>query len=542
MTINEEAKKYFHLGVKCYKNNDFEGAINNFTKAIKIESNYKEAYYARGTVYNSLREYEETIKDYTKAIAIDSDFIDAYNDRGAVYYEIGKYEDAINDYTKVISLKSDCKEAYNNRGASYSALKKYKDAINDYNEALNIDSKYKWPYNNRGIIYSRFGEYEDAINDFESAIKLDSNFNMPYFNMGITYIIFKNIEEKEEGIKKENIKKGKNFFKAFLEIQNKENILNSSSKISFEEPNELASRTITIENDILFLIKSILFDSLMNDKDKLILIELISYCFELMEKIRFKKENFNLTHYTKSGNLKFLLKKKADFGKLRLNNTIYMNDPEEGQIFKRLLSKYKNNGESNIFQYDSDINNYTYLTCFCSYEKRDVLPMWVHYGDGGKGIELVFNEKFFENQELYYVQYIDTQNFDINKIDNNIRKEFKKVFNFLSKTCFAKSENKRFLEYTNIIINCISYLFKDKAYDYENEVRMVQFRDYESEDICINEDLEVPRLYIEYKKEIKAKDYCEEIIVGPKGNFEEVATYGKYVGVKQCTKSKIKYR
>ena len=509
MTINEEAKKYYHLGVECYNNNDFEGAI----------------------------------KDYTKAIAIDSDFIDAYNDRGAVYYEIGKYEDAINDYTKVISLKSDCKEAYNNRGASYSALKKYKDAINDYNEALNIDSEYKWSYNNRGIIYSRFGKYEDAINDFESAIKLDSNFNMPYFNMGITYIIFKNIEEKEDGIKKENIKKGKDFFEAFLEIQNKENILNSSSKNSYKEPNELDSRTITIVNDILFLIKPILFDSSMNDDNKLILLELISYCYQLMEKIRFKGENFKLTHYTKAGNLKFLLKKKAKFGKLRLNNAIYMNDPEEGKTFKKLLlSQDKDNILSNIFNNNIEIKNFTYLTCFCHYAKRDELPMWVHYGDSGNGVGLVFNEKFFENQDLYNVQYIDTGNFDIDNVDEKIKKELKQIFEFLSEDSFAKSESRQFLEYTNIIINYISYLFKDKAYEYESEVRMVQFRDYESEDICINEDLEVPRLYIEYKKEIKAKDYCEEIIVGPKGNFEEVATYGKYIGVKQCTKSKIKYR
>ncbi|OUQ55206.1 hypothetical protein B5E58_12655, partial [Tyzzerella sp. An114] len=141
------------------------------------------------------------------------------------------------------------------------------------------------------------------------------------------------------------------------------------------------------------------------------------------------------------------------------------------------------------------------------------------------------------------VQYIDTQSFNIDKMDKDIKEKIENIFNYLSQNIFVKNKNKYFLNYTNIILNYVSYFFKDKAYKYENEVRMIQFRDYESEDIRIDEEnFEIPRLYIEYNKEIKAKEYCEEIIVGPKGNFEEIATYGKYVGVKECTKSKIKYR
>lgn len=491
MTINEEAKKYYHLGVECYNNNDFEGAINNFTKAIKIDSNFKEAYLKRGLVYIKFKRYEKALKDCTKAIEIDS-------------------KDEISYYC---------------RGVVYTLLERYKEALQDCNDSINLYENFKEAYLVRGVIYSKLKRYEEAIKDYNRAIDLNIKYKEVYSNLGITYIKRKSLIEAKES------------FKKYLEIKKQEDEQNNNLKATDNNITE-----INIEDDILSILESILVDILIDDNEKIILIELIYYCYHLKQKIKVNDETFKLTHYTKAGNLKFLLKKNVDFGKLRLNNTIYMNDPEEGQVLKRLLSKYKDNRESNIFQYDSDINNYTYLTCFCPYEKRDELPMWVHYGDSGNGVGLVFNEKFFENQDLYNVQYIDTENFDIDNVDENIREELKKIFNFLSEDSFTKSENKQFLEYTNIIINDISYLFKDKAYEYESEARMVQFRDYESEDICINEDLEVPRLYIEYKKEIKAKDYCEEIIVGPKGNFEEVATYGKYIGVKQCTKSKIKYR
>lgn len=119
-----------------------------------------------------------------------------------------------------------------------------------------------------------------------------------------------------------------------------------------------------------------------------------------------------------------------------------------------------------------------------------------------------------------------------------------KYLSFYQKIILKKNNNEKFLEYINIIINYISYFFKDKAYDYENEVRMIQFRDYASKDIIINEASDIPKLCIEYNKEIKAKENCEEIIVGPKGSFEEIKTYADYVGIEneKCTKSKIKYR
>lgn len=449
-----------------------------------------------------------------------------------------KYEEAVNDYTNAIDNNSNDMVSRNNRGNVYGILGKYEEAINDYQYILDNNPNDIGANNNIGNIFLKQGEFKKALPYYKKSIKINPNYKDAYYNLGIVYIKDKNLNEAKENFRKYLEINEKEQLKKFEEIKNHKEV---EYKIK-EAYKENVNKGI-VQKDILFSIRDILNNDLLIDNEKLALIELIYYCYELMEKIKFKKyKNFKLTHYTRAGNLKFLLKKKAEFGKLRLSNATYMNDPEEGQIFKKAISKYRKGKLKNIFDNVSDMKNYTYLTCFCPYEKRDTLPMWVHYGDGCKGVGLVFNEKFFENEDLYKVQYIDIENFNIYKIDKNIRNEFKQIFEFLSKNYSQKNNNEKFLEYINVIINYISYFFKDKAYDYENEVRMIQFRDYESEDVCINEDFEVPRLYIEYDKEIKAKEYCEEIIVGSKGNFEEIKTYAEYVGVKKCTKSKIKYR
>ncbi|MBO1347059.1 MAG: tetratricopeptide repeat protein [Hormoscilla sp. GUM202] len=47
-------------------------------------------------------EYSGAIADYTKAIKINSDHALAYKNRGIVRYKLGEYSGAIADYTKAI--------------------------------------------------------------------------------------------------------------------------------------------------------------------------------------------------------------------------------------------------------------------------------------------------------------------------------------------------------------------------------------------------------------------------------------------------------
>ena len=277
------------------------------------------------------------------------------------------------------------------------------------------------------------------------------------------------------------------------------------------------------------------------DDETLNLIELICSCFDLMDEIKIKPSVMKekIVHYTKASTLRYLLQ-KGHTAKLRLNNAVYMNDPEEGQILKRVLLG-QNKELEKLFK-DEDVKNYTYLTCFSPYDKRDELPMWIHYGDGGKGVGLVFNDSFFDKIDLYEVQYVDVKNPDIKKLNKNIQGKIEKILKLLQEDNVRKNDRKEFKDYVNIILNYVSYLFKDKAYEYENEVRILNYRDYGSQDIKTDgEKRDIPRLFIEYDKCISDKN-CVEVIAGPKANYTEIATYAKYVGIPTVSKSEIKYR
>ena len=92
------------------------------------ESNERKAIEAnnRAKAYADKGDYDKAIIDYTRAIRLNPDDTFAYVDRGKVYTLIGDYDKATIDYTHAIRLHPDNAEAYFGRGKVYE-LKGSKD-------------------------------------------------------------------------------------------------------------------------------------------------------------------------------------------------------------------------------------------------------------------------------------------------------------------------------------------------------------------------------------------------------------------------------
>lgn len=520
---------YGNRGLAYLRLEDYPKAVEDFTKVIKLDENNTEAYASRGFAYAGVGDYAKAIEDFTIAIELSKDDISVYGARGYAYIYIGNYSKAIDDLTKVIvELDKNNTEAYYSRGFAYAGIGKYLEAIEDFTTAIKLGANDKDTYRDRGYAYACIGNYPEAIKDFTTAIEFGANDKVIYRNRGIAYAGIKDYPKAIED------------FKEVIKLNKSGNEKNKNAGNSDYETKKRSLPDNIL--DLIFLILQSNELKLLEYNDVLYLIELISYCIALMDEIKIKyvegmEEQF--VHYTKASTLQFLLQ-KDHLTKLRLNNAVYMNDPEEGQILKKVLCQLDNNNELEKLFKDEDVKNYTYLTCFSPYDKRDELPMWIHYGDGGKGVGLVFHNSFFDEADLYKVQYMDVKNFDINKLDKNIRDKITPIFDFLKKN--KNNTRKEFKDYVNIILNYISYLFKDKAYEYENEVRILKYRDYASKDIktAVYES-GIPRLFIEYDEYITDKN-CVEVIAGPKAHYTEIAAYAKYVGIQKVSQSEIKYR
>jgi tetratricopeptide (TPR) repeat protein len=185
---SDYAEAYVNRGIAYNGLVQYQHAIEDFNDAILLKPDLVEAYVNRGIAYDELGQQHRAIQDYNKAIRLQPDYVSAYGNRGNAYKKLGQKKRAIEDYNEVIRLQPDDAMAYNNRGNAYDDPDQYQRAIADYNEAIRLKPDYADAYNNRGITYKRSGQYQRAVDDYSEAIRLQPDDAKAYKNRGIAFL------------------------------------------------------------------------------------------------------------------------------------------------------------------------------------------------------------------------------------------------------------------------------------------------------------------------------------------------------------------
>ncbi|MDR2662083.1 MAG: tetratricopeptide repeat protein [Treponema sp.] len=183
----QDAEFYYNWGIDRYSAGDLDGAIVNWTEAIRLNPDYATAYSNRGTAYYAKGSLDLAIADWTEAIRLNPDLYQAYYNRGNAYYDKGSLDRAVADYTAALASNPEYTEAYNNRGNAYRNKGDLDAAIANYTAALALNPEYATAYNNRGVAYKDTGNMDAAIADFTTALALNPEYAAAYNNRGNAY-------------------------------------------------------------------------------------------------------------------------------------------------------------------------------------------------------------------------------------------------------------------------------------------------------------------------------------------------------------------
>ncbi|MCC5622337.1 effector-associated domain EAD1-containing protein [Nostoc sp. CHAB 5715] len=134
-------------------------------------------YYTEGLVHARKMEWDKAIDNYTEALRLNSNYTDAYYNKGLAHAGKMEWDKAIDNYTKALRLNSNYTEAYYNKGLAHAGKMEWDKAIDNYNEALRLNSNYTEAYYNRGLAYKSKGSKQKAVKDLKKVLELNNDLN-----------------------------------------------------------------------------------------------------------------------------------------------------------------------------------------------------------------------------------------------------------------------------------------------------------------------------------------------------------------------------
>lgn len=184
------ARAHFVLGDAYARIRQFELAISEFKKSIKLETAKTaraQALGALATSYITLGQVENAIPVLSRIID-ESPNAEAYRERGNCYQIQGKIQDAMSDYENSLKLDPSELKTYVYKGCLFRCLHQNESALKELNYALSLVSeKIINPtttkcYLVRGLLLTEMKRYGQAESDFTNVLKArDENMPAAYF-------------------------------------------------------------------------------------------------------------------------------------------------------------------------------------------------------------------------------------------------------------------------------------------------------------------------------------------------------------------------
>ena len=171
ISIEELAQR----GNRLYRLRRYIESLECFNQIIKINPDYRIAWYARGFLLSQhLEKLDQGLNSLEEATKIDPDYHTAWHWRGVVLYELGRYEEALTSFEQAIKIyrHGAYYQAWYGKGQALEALERHEEALKSFNRAIFNPSSYAALIKQGdGLFY--FEEYVKALKSYEKATRIN---------------------------------------------------------------------------------------------------------------------------------------------------------------------------------------------------------------------------------------------------------------------------------------------------------------------------------------------------------------------------------
>ncbi len=174
------ADSHMSKGNTAFSEKNYAKAIAEYSKALEISPNLKEAYAKRAEAYGKNGNSEAAAQDYVRL--------------GEIYRVAKNNVKAINAFTSALAYQPKDKVALVGRGGARLDNGDYRSALIDYDGALKIDNQFYPALLGGGLAHFRLGNNKQADKYFKNAYKLNQNDPFLFQNMMLNYLALDDIK------------------------------------------------------------------------------------------------------------------------------------------------------------------------------------------------------------------------------------------------------------------------------------------------------------------------------------------------------------
>ncbi|MEA5553067.1 tetratricopeptide repeat protein [Anabaena cylindrica UHCC 0172] len=174
---------YASLAYILYNSGDYQGAIENYSQAILLNSEDSTSYLSRGVARSLIKDYQNAIEDFNQAIRLSPQYAQAYAERGIARAAIGENQTALEDCHRAIQLDPRYVRAYFGRGAAHFYSGNYQGALEDFSLITRMERS-AISYYNLGILQYSQGINSQVIKHLTKALDIDPNLTSAYYVRG----------------------------------------------------------------------------------------------------------------------------------------------------------------------------------------------------------------------------------------------------------------------------------------------------------------------------------------------------------------------
>ena len=177
---------------------DAEDALRLYAQTLELDPNHTDVLMRSAQIYKKQNDPQNALTMLTKLIAVEPTNVEAHYLSGMLRLELGHTEEALDTFLATTRLNTDHLDAHYQIASLYEQQGDIKNVIERYETIIELDQSKADPFLRLGALYLRRGDDDNVIRVYEPGLEIEPNHPVAQYNLAV---IFEEREENEKAIK-----------------------------------------------------------------------------------------------------------------------------------------------------------------------------------------------------------------------------------------------------------------------------------------------------------------------------------------------------